>query len=59
MNGIKGHISIREASRRWACQPILRAWAIPEYAEQSADPRRAKKSKTTRREAPWQNQNGT
>ena len=59
MNGIKDHISIREASCRWACQPILRAWAIPENAEQSADPRRAKKSKTTRREAPWQNQNGT
>ena len=35
MNGIKGHISIREACCRWPRQPLLRAGAIPENAEQS------------------------
>ena len=34
MNGTKGRTSIREATCHWARRPILRAWAIPENAEQ-------------------------
>ena len=49
MNGIKGHISIREAFCRRACQPMLCAWALPGNAAQAADPCRAKNGKTIRR----------
>ena len=50
MNGIKGYISIREASCRWGNQYCAegripgasrfgRSWAIPENAEKPSDPR--------------------
>ena len=76
MDGIKGYISIREASYRWGVSErrvnqycvegripgasrFGRLWAIPENAEKPDDPRKAKISKTIRRDAPCQNQNGT
>ena len=52
MNGIKGYISIREASYRWGvserrgnqyCAEAARfgrSWALPENAEKPSDPRR-------------------
>ena len=40
MNGIKGYISIREASYRWGASRFGRSWAIPEDAEKPSDPRR-------------------
>ena len=48
MNGIKGYISIREASYRWGVSEgripgasrFGRSWAIPENAEKPSDPRR-------------------
>ena len=50
MNGIKGYISIREASYRWGVSErrvnqycaesrFGRSWAIPENAEKPSDPR--------------------
>ena len=39
MNGIKGYISIREASYRWGASRFGRSWAIPENAEKPSDPR--------------------
>ena len=47
MNGIKGYISIREASYRWGVSEgripgasrFGRSWAIPENSEKPSDPR--------------------
>ena len=53
MNGIKGYISIREASR------LVRSWAISEDTKKPFDPRKADTNRMSRRVTSCQNRNGT
>ena len=57
MGGIKGYISIREASCREYCvegripgaSRFGRSWAIPEDAKKPSDPRKADTNRMSRR----------